>query len=134
MAIAQLAFVSLDCAEPVVLADFWAALLGGTIVHRTDDVHVVHTERGALAVVRVPDYAPPSWPNGPTPNHMHLDLHVEDLDAAQAVAVELGAEVSAEQPGPDHWRVLLDPAGHPFCLTVRAPLLPLGPLPETSDG
>jgi hypothetical protein len=45
----------------------------------------------------------------------HLDLEVEDLDAAVAHAVEVGATVAAFQPQ-DHVRVMLDPAGHPFCL------------------
>ncbi|MEV2220025.1 VOC family protein [Nocardia vinacea] len=123
MPVAQLGLISLDCAEPAVLAEFWAALLGGEVVYRTDDVHVVHTERGVLATIRVPDYAPPTWPNGP----IHLDLRVEDLDVGATEAVELGARLADEQPGPDRWRVLLDPAGHPFCLTAHIPLLPLGP-------
>ncbi|USY17364.1 hypothetical protein NE857_18635 [Nocardiopsis exhalans] len=29
----------------------------------------------------------------------------------------LGAHKPEEQPGGDRWRVLVDPAGHPFCLT-----------------
>jgi hypothetical protein len=46
---------------------------------------------------------------------MHLDFEVDDLDAAVAHAVELGAEEAAFQPQ-NNVRVLLDPAGHPFCL------------------
>jgi Glyoxalase-like domain len=47
---------------------------------------------------------------------MHLDLAVGELDAAEAVAVRLGARRADEQPQPGRWRVLLDPAGHPSCL------------------
>jgi Glyoxalase-like domain len=46
---------------------------------------------------------------------MHLDIQVNDLDAAIADAVGLGARVAEFQPQ-DNVRVLLDPAGHPFCL------------------
>jgi len=46
---------------------------------------------------------------------LHLDVEVSDLDAAVAAAVELGARVAAYQPQEDV-RVMLDPAGHPFCL------------------
>jgi hypothetical protein len=46
---------------------------------------------------------------------MHLDFEVVDLAAAVAHACELGAEVATFQPQ-DNVRVLLDPAGHPFCL------------------
>ena len=38
---------------------------------------------------------------------------------AEEAAVELGATVPEDQPG-ETWRVLLDPAGHPFCLTSAA--------------
>lgn len=52
------------------------------------------------------------------PKQMHLDLAVaaDGLDAAQALAVRLGARLAGQQPQPDRRRVLLDPAGHPFCL------------------
>jgi hypothetical protein len=46
---------------------------------------------------------------------MHLDIEVEDLEVAVADAVALGARVADFQPQ-DNVRVLLDPAGHPFCL------------------
>ena len=46
---------------------------------------------------------------------MHLDIEVTDLDAATADAVALGARVADFQPQ-DNVRVLLDPAGRPFCL------------------
>ena len=55
------------------------------------------------------------------PKQIHLDLAVDDLDAAETEAVRLGARLADEQPAPDRWRVLLDPAGHPFCLTVQIP-------------
>ncbi|HEX3779649.1 MAG TPA: VOC family protein [Pseudonocardiaceae bacterium] len=45
-------------------------------------------------------------------------MSVEDRDAAEAEALRLGARQAAEQPGADQWHVLLDPAGHPFCLTA----------------
>jgi Glyoxalase-like domain len=48
---------------------------------------------------------------------MHLDLQVEDLDAAVADAVALGARVAEFQPQ-DDVRVRLDPAGHPVCLCL----------------
>ena len=48
---------------------------------------------------------------------MHLDVQVGELDAAVAEAVALGASVAAHQPQ-ENVRVLLDPAGHPFCLCL----------------
>ena len=46
---------------------------------------------------------------------MHLDIQVDDLDEAVAFALEGGAELAAFQPQ-ETVRVMLDPAGHPFCL------------------
>jgi hypothetical protein len=50
---------------------------------------------------------------------MHLEIRVDDLDAAVAQAVALGATVAGFQPQEDV-RVCLDPAGHPFCLYTEA--------------
>ena len=63
------------------------------------------------------DHVPPVWPAGPGDPRMqlHLDVEVDDLDAAVALAVEAGATVAGFQPQAGV-RVCLDPAGHPFCL------------------
>jgi hypothetical protein len=50
---------------------------------------------------------------------LHLDFEVSDLGEAVAHAVELGARVAGHQPHREV-RVLLDPAGHPFCLYAGA--------------
>ena len=76
--------------------------------------------------VAVADYVAPTWPSNDVPKQLHLDLAVTDLDVAVAEAERLGALPATVQPAPDRWRVLLDPAGHPFCLTTQLPpeLLP----------
>ena len=52
------------------------------------------------------------------PKQFHLDLSVDDLDAAETGRARRWARTKAEhQPEPDRWRVFLDPAGHPFCIT-----------------
>jgi hypothetical protein len=48
---------------------------------------------------------------------MHLDIEVEDLAAACEHALSCGANLAECQPQ-EHVRILLDPAGHPFCLWV----------------
>ncbi|WP_232666782.1 VOC family protein [Pseudonocardia sp. TRM90224] len=62
-------------------------------------------------------YVPPVWPSTRERPQMmvHLDIEVDDLEAAIEHAVAAGATVSHFQPQ-EHVRVLLDPAGHPFCL------------------
>ena len=49
---------------------------------------------------------------------MHLDIGVTDLGATVAHATSLGARLAQFQPQEDV-RVMLDPAGHPFCLYVE---------------
>jgi len=121
MPTARLASIALDCADPGALGAFWAALLGGAIEFSSDDFVAVKTDRMWLAAVRVPDYRSPSWPEDVLPKQMHLDLAVDDLEEAQAQALGLGAVRTAVQPAPDRYLVLLDPAGHPFCLSTQIP-------------
>jgi len=113
----------LDCADPAALGSFWAALLGGEIVFVSNEFVAVKTDRMWLAAVRTGDYEAPSWPDGGLPKQMHLDLAVDDLAAAEKEALRLGAVRSATQPAPDRYLVLLDPAGHPFCLSTQIPEL-----------
>jgi catechol 2,3-dioxygenase-like lactoylglutathione lyase family enzyme len=123
-AVARLASVSLDCTDPVVLAAFYSALLGMPQVFAAEDGHFIAISDGAMYVtfVRTGDHVPPTWPAAGQLQQMHLDLAVSELDAAVAVAVGLGARVADHQPNPDSWRVLLDPAGHPFCVTTLIPV------------
>ena len=116
VALARLGLICLDCDDPASLAAFWAALLGGEVTPVDDDVVVVGNKGTPVAALRVPDYRPPTWPGGAIPKQVHLDLSVADLDAAEAEAIRLGARRADEQPRPTRWRVMLDPAGHPFCL------------------
>lgn len=113
--------VSLDCAEPGPLAEFWAGLLDGKVFMSNERLAAVYAGPIMIGMIRVPDYHPPTWPGGTTPKHMHLDLAVRDLDEAEAEALRLGARKAEEQPRPDEWRVYFDPAGHPFCLTANIP-------------
>jgi len=121
MAVARRGFVSMDCADPRALAEFWAAMLGGEIGFASTTTVGVRTDWVWLTALKVADYVPPTWPDGDVPKQIHLDLAVTDLEPAVAEAVRLGARIATFQPAPDRWRVLLDPAGHPFCLTTQVP-------------
>jgi hypothetical protein len=121
VALARLGSISLDCGDPSSLASFWAEILGGEVAFTSDDFVAVKTDRGWISAVRVPGYHAPTWPVDTVPKQIHLDLAVDNLDEAEAEAVRLGAHRPEEQPAPDRWRVLLDPAGHPFCLSTQIP-------------
>jgi glyoxalase superfamily protein len=121
VAVARTGFVSLDCADPRPLAEFWAAMLGGEIAFSSDVTVGVRTDWVWMAALKIDDYVPPTWPEGDVPKQIHLDLDVTDLEAAVAEAERLGARIASFQPAPDRRRILLDPAGHPFCLTTQIP-------------
>ncbi|MFJ6935763.1 VOC family protein [Streptomyces sp. NPDC101132] len=118
MAIAKLGTVVLDCPDPLALAEFYAALLGGTPALDEEGTWADLEGHGgaALAFQKAPGHVAPNWPSPEASQQFHLDLTVEDLDAAEGRALALGAKLL--DPGPEGrtWRVYADPAGHPFCL------------------
>lgn len=113
MQITQRAVV-FDAADIEAESTFWAAVLGGTVV-KDDDWHSIRIDgQRALAVQLAPNHQPPDWPDG-SPQQMHMDLTVEDIEAGEAEVVRLGAR-PLKAVDEDHFRVYADPAGHPFCL------------------
>lgn len=121
--VAPLASISIDCPDPDGLAPFYRQLLGLEEAFATPDRNVIGLAGAGpmLTLMRVEQYTPPSWPQGSQHQQMHLDLAAEHLDVDVAAAVELGAAEAAYQPAPDQWRVMLDPVGHPFCLSAVRP-------------
>lgn len=113
--------ISLDCADPGQLSNFWAELLGEEIVLVAEEVAVVKLDHLLLTATRVENYAVPTWPTGSVPKQEHIDLDVDELESAERRALSLGAARAQSQPDPDSYLVLLDPAGHPFCLTTQIP-------------
>jgi hypothetical protein len=111
----------LDCSDPLKLAEFYSALIGWQIT-AVDDDWVVVSDSGRhprLCFQQVPDYQPPVWPSSERPQQSHLDVTVDDLDAAEAQVLAIGAVKHEYQPSEDDtFRVFLDPAAHPFCLCV----------------
>ncbi|MEE1941034.1 VOC family protein [Streptomyces sp. TRM 70361] len=113
-----LAGVVLDAPDPRALAGFYRRLLEWeTVEDGPDWVSLKGPDATRLSFQTEPEYRPPTWPGKADRQQMmlHLDFEVEDLAAAERRAVGLGARVADFQPQ-DDVRVLLDPAGHPFCL------------------
>lgn len=114
--------------DPPGLAEFYRTLLGWRYRdedHEDDPTWIVIKPLGdtddqpqvGLAFQLEEQHVPPVWPAGRDDQQMqlHLDIGVEDLAAGVARAEELGATQAAHQPQHDV-RVMLDPAGHPYCL------------------
>ncbi|MBM6402544.1 VOC family protein [Phycicoccus sonneratiae] len=120
MATAALKMVTLDSSDVRRDIAFWHAVLGWDVAHEQDEYGMLTSPDGlALGFGLVEGYEAPGWPNENGSKQFHLDLAVDDLDAAAQEVVGLGGTLPHEQPG-ETWRVLLDPSGHPFCLTQAA--------------
>lgn len=112
----------LDAPDARALADFYRRLLGWAVRKEEPSWVTLDPPGGgaALSFQTEPNYVRPRWPSSRDGQQMmlHLDIEVDDLEAAGAHAVAQGATLAEFQPQEDV-RVYLDPAGHPFCLWVR---------------
>ncbi len=108
----------LDCPDPPALARFYAAVLGLEVVEDDPDFTVIGRAPGwrEVAFQRADPWVPPTWPGGDVPQQAHLDVRVDDVDAAERAVLALGARVAGPPDDTRGFRVYLDPAGHPFCL------------------
>ncbi len=118
----SLATVVLDCLDAHALADFYSRLLGWEVTLREPDWVLLRCPTGGtdLSFQSEAWYRPPVWPEEPgaQTKMLHLDILVDDLEAAGAHALQCGAVLASYQPQEDV-RVYFDPAGHPFCLFVH---------------
>jgi len=119
----RLRSVVLDAPDARALADFYQRLLGWRFTeNKQDGTWAVLDPPGGgtgLSVQQEPEFVRPRWPSAADQQQMqlHLDVQVDDLQAASRHAEECGAQLAEFQPQ-NHVRVYLDPAGHPFCLFV----------------
>jgi catechol 2,3-dioxygenase-like lactoylglutathione lyase family enzyme len=127
--------VVLDATDARELAEFYRRLLGltyrpgdepppGQPDPQGQDWLVLRNAGGTqVAFQQVPALPKATWPEGPVPQQLHLDLSVPtkaELDAQHERALALGArllEDDADNPV-EPLRVYADPAGHPFCIFV----------------
>lgn len=118
----RLETVNIDCGDAAAMAEFYGRLLGWPVTHDDGDFVLMRDPGGGagLSFQERPDYHPPEWPEKPDRQDkmIHLDIRVDDLPAAVAHALASGARL-AEYQGREDLRVMLDPAGHPFCLFLH---------------
>lgn len=126
--------VVLDCTHTRELAEFYRRLLG--FAYRPGDESpspggdewlVLQDDEGRarIAFQRVTAVTPPTWPDPSVPQQLHLDLTVgstDELDRQHERALGLGARLLLDRADDEEepLRVYADPAGHPFCIFVRA--------------
>lgn len=116
----ELAGITIDCLDPGPMATFYAAAMGGQISH--EDVTGAQVAAGDVLILirRDEDFIRPTWPSPDVPMQIHFEFYIDDLQKAQARLHQLGATTSDHQPhGDPGMLVMLDPAGHPFCIGTR---------------
>ena len=121
---------TIDCQDPAALAAFYTRLLGWELFFSNEEwacIGPAGVEQGAypgITFQQNPAYLPPVWPEEPAAQQQmaHLDFAVDDLESAVEYALRCGATEAAEQFS-DGWRVMFDPAGHPFCLCAMKPVI-----------
>ncbi|MFT4108160.1 VOC family protein [Propionicimonas sp.] len=122
----RLTSITVSCPEPVELAGFYARLLGVPVAFseaappgQPEQAGWAQLDAGGFSVNFEYErcWTAPTWPavEGHQTATQHLDIQVDDLEAARQWALECGAILASAQPQKDVW-VLFDPAGHPFCL------------------
>lgn len=101
------------------LADFYATALG-TEVSQTYGpegnpvAFAFHLGPSMYLFYTSESFNAPNWPEDELP--FHMDLTFPDVRAAEQQLLQMGATKPAHQPGGEHWTVLLDPSGQPFCI------------------
>ncbi len=114
--IGRLHHVIIDTPDPEAAAAFYSELLGLPVTYRSRDFVVVAADdtTSGVAFQLAPDHQPPRWPDPSRPQQVHLDVMVDDVDAAGPRVLALGAELLDRASS-----VYADPYGHPFCLIPR---------------
>ncbi|ASU82609.1 VOC family protein [Nocardiopsis gilva YIM 90087] len=103
------------------LAEFYAAALGWEVTQEFPDENgvpvafIVTDGTTIYTFYTARDFRAPNWPEDELP--FHLDLMFDDVAAGEKRLLDLGATRPDHQPGGEHWTVLLDPSGQPFCIS-----------------
>ncbi len=119
----RLATICNDCAESAPMVAFYSRVLGWEETHRDGDFVITRDPRTGCNYSFDPmglKYRAPTWPeeSAGQDKQMHFEVGCDELEAGVAFALDCGARL-AEFQGRQDLRVMLDPAGHVFCLGVH---------------
>lgn len=111
-AIGRVEYVTIDCRDPQRLAEFWSDLLGVTIARAWGPYVILNPLPNSLAL----SFQRVSEPKR-SKNRLHLDIRVQDVEAASGRVEALGGRAVSDVEDQGHgWRVVEDPEGNEFCL------------------
>ena len=112
--------IAFDCPNANDLADFYVNISGWKKEISSYEWAGIRTPEGILLVFQtVENYVSPVWPweNNKQQQMAHIDFKVDSLPEAEDLALKYGAKKSEVQYY-DTSTVMIDPAGHPFCLST----------------
>jgi hypothetical protein len=123
-----IASVTFDCANALVVGEFWSAALGRPLDHGASSDFAAIDFAGRRDPAGWAPLEPgdqPTWlfvkvPEPKTAkNRLHLDVAAADVEAEIARLVELGATrvADADEYG-YRWTVMADPEGNEFCVAT----------------
>jgi predicted enzyme related to lactoylglutathione lyase len=110
----SLASITFDCADPIAVARFWAAVLDRTFPDDASDGYVQLAGEPAWSFVAVPE-------RKTSKNRVHVDLDVADLASEVDRLVGLGASRLGDFDEQGYrWTTLADPEGNEFDVVAAA--------------
>lgn len=106
--------VTIDCADPSALVEFWTKALDYEVKADMDGFFVLlGPKEGPGTGLGLQKVDEPKAGK----NRVHVDFSTEDREAEVARLVALGAEEQEEHAVPGlTWTVLTDPVGNEFCV------------------
>ena len=119
----KLSSVVIDSDNAEKLSEFYKNLLGWekkVYDHGENGMWITlrNKEQSTTRLVfqKADNYISPIWPeeNNSQQQMLHLDFYSNDVEKDVERAISLGATLATYQSG--DWKVLMDPAGHPFCI------------------
>ena len=112
--------VTVDCKNPMLLAEFWCEMLDWEIIQSGDEeVYIAPKNRSLVLMSDVLFYKNPD--EKIVKNRLHFCLRPDNQAVEIERAISLGARhANIGQTGEETWVVMADPEGNEFCILRSA--------------
>lgn len=118
-----LSSIVIDSDDADKLSEFYQKLLGWekkVYNHGENGIWITLRNKNEsttrLVFQQIQNYQRPTYPESENKQQkmMHMDFYSDNVEKDVEHALKCGATLAASQSG--DWKVLIDPAGHPFCI------------------
>lgn len=118
-----LSSIVIDSDDANKLSDFYQKLLGWekkVYDHGENGIWITLRSKNEsttrLVFQQIENYQRPTWPDEDNKQQqmIHMDFYSDNVEKDVKHALNCGASLAKYQSG--DWKVLIDPAGHPFCI------------------